>query len=148
MRKEKLTKNLAKNLFLKISCLVFSIIFFTFTELKTCADSACDTRDAHDTYDHEELSEIRRLELENQSLKQQLQLYERATGLHAARASELWRVTSELATIAARSKILEVQIDKLEVARRSPSVSPRSRFTPDASEAVFRIGQMSPVSQD
>ncbi len=34
------------------------------------------------------------------------------------------------------------------VSRRSPSVSPKSRFTPDASEAVFRIGQMSPVSPD
>ncbi len=40
------------------------------------------------------------------------------------------------------------RVGRSEVARRSPSVSPRSRFTPDASEAVFRIGQMSPVSQD
>lgn len=111
-------KNLTENLFLKISCLVFSITSFTFIGLKSCADNTHDTGDVYDVYDPEVPTESEKLARENQALKQQLQLYERANGLHVARASELWRVNSLLVRAEAHINNLQAKLNKIEVARR------------------------------
>lgn len=129
---------LARNLFLRISLLIFTLINFTFTKLESCALAAHNIDNSgidnygydgsHDVYSLEEPSEIEKLIYENRSLKQQLQLYERATGLHAARASELGRVTNLLIMAEAREKSLQDRVIELEASVKAHADSVKKRL--------------------